>query len=496
MNYKISDKWFYFPVIILLVYFIFRLINQSQMINMFPLDYTNDVSAYMAMLFFLVKYGFHNISPYWYNGYPVLLTFPPGWFFFTLPLYYLFKDVKAAAFISLILMYIISFIIIYFIGKVGRISKTKRIIFFLFLFANPIAVGNFIRAGRYVELFGWVSFLLSALIIFYYKDRKLDKGFLWFIPSYALLLMGHSCVAIPSHFLILSLLLIKKWKEKLLIILSLAGGIIISSFWLIPFLKNIFNTITLSGLSQFITEIKPPAFSKFFLSNIAGFIIIFALWFIFYYYWLSKDKSKKELIFFSPILILSILFFTRLIIYIPFLKSVFPDVYLIFFIFFISFYFLCIKQYTIFLKRVVILALIIVPIISVGISATHTPFFTKHTELERNTIDLFDTVDGKFIIVGGTKTSYAMAYYSFAPIYYNLSTADGWSWTELNKDYFELLRNNQLSLKNKDCGNFINSSKILNVSNVIGYGEYCDKLNYCNLNNIIKKDGVCLYKLK
>ncbi|MCH7534936.1 MAG: DUF1003 domain-containing protein [Bacteroidetes bacterium] len=67
---------------------------------------------------------------------------------------------------------------------------------------------------------------------------------------------------------------------------------------------------------------------------IIGFITLDWYWFVagiiinlLSFYWINKDKSKKELIFFSPFLILALLLFTRLIIFIPTYNRPLPDTF-------------------------------------------------------------------------------------------------------------------------------------------------------------------------
>nr|MBI4157114.1 hypothetical protein [Candidatus Woesearchaeota archaeon] len=172
------DKFLLFPIIFLLGYLIIRLIDFSKLLIYFSFDYTNDLSSYMTILHFLKEYGFHGIAQNWYNGIVVLKFYSPGWFFFALPLYLLLKDVRIATYISLILMLIIGFVLIWQLGKIEKLSKAKRIGFFVLFFANAIAVGNFIRLGRVTELFAWIVFIGLFLLIIYYKDRNLDLKFL------------------------------------------------------------------------------------------------------------------------------------------------------------------------------------------------------------------------------------------------------------------------------------------------------------------------------
>ena len=80
---NIPDRWLYIPIILLAINFVYRLADQSQLLFYFPLDYTNDISSYMAQLFFLDKCGFHAFCPYWFNGFTTFQFTSPAWFFFT-----------------------------------------------------------------------------------------------------------------------------------------------------------------------------------------------------------------------------------------------------------------------------------------------------------------------------------------------------------------------------------------------------------------------------
>ena len=131
---RFKDKWLYFPVIILFIHFIYRLIDQSKILRIFPLDYTNDWASYMTQLFFLDKCGYYNFCPYWYNGIITFKSAPPGWYFFTFPLYKVTGSVLVAAFSSLIIMLILAFIAIYIFGRKNNFSFIKISAFFILFF--------------------------------------------------------------------------------------------------------------------------------------------------------------------------------------------------------------------------------------------------------------------------------------------------------------------------------------------------------------------------
>jgi len=105
-----KDKWFYFPTVLMVLYFLYRLWDFSKWAYIFPMEKTNDIASYIAQLYFLVNYGFHQVVPHWENGFILFESYPPGWFYFALPLYYLFRDYLVATFASVILMFVIIFL--------------------------------------------------------------------------------------------------------------------------------------------------------------------------------------------------------------------------------------------------------------------------------------------------------------------------------------------------------------------------------------------------
>ena len=90
-QYVELDKYLIIPIIILAIVMIYKLIDYSKLVAVFPLDYTNDISAYMAILFFLKTCGFHNLCPYWYNGFMTFYLSNPGCYFFCLSLIFVNK---------------------------------------------------------------------------------------------------------------------------------------------------------------------------------------------------------------------------------------------------------------------------------------------------------------------------------------------------------------------------------------------------------------------
>src|SRR3989338_7763686 len=148
---KIEKKWFYFPTIGLLLIFAVKLIEFSQIVRFFPVNVSTDLALKISELYFLANYGFHAVVPHWYNGFVVFQIYPPGWYFFSLPIYWLVGDYMYTAFISLIMMLLLGFLASYLIFKNQGFSK--KIIFFILFFMNQIIIDYIFFIGRFPELF-------------------------------------------------------------------------------------------------------------------------------------------------------------------------------------------------------------------------------------------------------------------------------------------------------------------------------------------------------
>ena len=149
-------------------------------------------------------------------------------------------------------------------------------------------------------------------------------------------------------------------------------------------------------------------------------------------------------------------------------------------------------------KNFVFFGLIFISILSVSLNIIYTPNFIKHTQLEEETINILKEVDNKFIILAtpSRTTSYPPAYYSYATIYYNLSSSGGWYPSMKDSDYINKLENLDNIIKNKECSSLKKELYELNTSEVITYDEHCNFLEECGFNKKINKSRVCLYFLK
>ena len=493
MNNKKYNWVFYLALILLFANFIYRLIDQSKLIKYFPLDYNNDGSSYMAQLFFMKVCGFHSYCSYWYNGFTAFLHSPPGWYFFTLPILEIFGKVNIAMYLSILLILILSFFIIYFLYKKLNFSKTERIAMYIFLFGNAITVGNFIRLMRTHELFAWMNFLIFFFIIYYYKDNILDKRFILAALVWAVIFISYQSVGILSSLLFLSLFLVKKGKEKIYVILSGIFGLLLSAFWWIPFILRI-------GESSIISVHQGAwvwVFNKMNLyTNIISFILPLIL--IIFTIILIKNctNKNKEIKFWAPVFILSLIFLLRLQPFLPVFGSIFPDPYLVFFLFISIFLFLCIIK-KIKLKNYIFILVLIIIIFSVLFNFINTPQFVKpitNKDLEIN--NYLGIINGSFIIYGDiSPTIYPKAVYSYAATDYNLTTPLGWYPHIKPLSYYKSVSALNEYIINNNCQNFSSGLNDYNINYIISDNIYCELIAKCSLTKISSGENSCLYTI-
>ena len=492
---NLSKSWLYVLIIILAGYFIIRLFNQAKLIWTFPFDYANDYSSHLAELFFLKSCGFHNLCEYWYNGFILFKSYVPGWFFFTFPLYEVLGDVKVATYVSLILMFVLCLVGLYLIGRKFNFSIYEVLTWFLILFVNPISIGNFVRLGRVTELFGWVIFFFMAYLIFHYRNKEIDwKFFFSFTPLYALLLISHLNVMVMAQFFVLSLFLVRfHLKDWVMILSSIICGFLLASFWVIPYIIDLASNTTLDyALGWWLLDFS----SAHLLANIASILVSLFLVFAFLFYWKQTKFDRKELLFYSPILVFNFLVLFRLSPFLPVIKHLYPDPLMFFFLIFAVFFFLRIKLKTYFgfIRKSLPYVLIGIAILFVIVSAMYTPWFVDHSESDEEVLSLLEEVDGIFLMGPSLYGSFSRAFYSYAPIYNHLSTAEGWVQMYVTDEYLGMLDLVDEGFKGDRCEDVVEGLEYLNVTNVIGYDYYCDFMLECGLEEVETLEYTCLYK--
>jgi len=485
----IKDRWFGVPVIGLLIIFIIKFISFLDILKYFPLNKYPDLSDRLSELYLLANYGFHSIVPLWYGGFKLFEIYSPGWHFFSLPFYWLTNNIQLTALISLVLMLVFGFIASCLIFR----KLSKKIIFFVLFFMNPIMIDYIFFIGRFSELFGWVVYLFIFYLVFKYKNKELDKlGMGLFIIFISISLISHQYVSILSLFLVFLLFLIKPKKEKFLIILALFVSLLLTSFFWIDFLRILVNNPY---------AIDPTAYQKGSLLGVSSIIsfntfVLFGWFMLFYFYNKQFINSNKEKLFFYPLLILSIFIITRVVTLIPLFNEVPPNAFNLFFIS-LSLFMLFKIKFSGNVKKLVILSLVLIPILTAILAFEIRPDRDlQYTPEQEEMISYLSEIEGRYLFIEDNIIARGDSLISIATINFNLSTPLGLSPAQLTKELDERFKETDRSLENVECSLIIENFEELEVGNIITYKDSCDVLRECGLNMETEGEYSCLFVLE
>ena len=482
MTMKFSDKILVLPIVLLLANFLFRLVNFSTILYRFPLDVTNDLTAYIADIPFFEMYGYFGHVTQWYNGFTLFNIYPPGWVFFTYPLYKLFGNLMLAVFISTLLLFFFGFLITWFFGKELNISVMKRIALFTFIYANPMIVGAVLKQGRIPSLMALDLLLLFFFLCVYFKERQFTWKAISLPLVYAALILTHQTETVLASAFLLGLFLVKPWREKIQLFILMLLSILFSSFWLFHFLKAVFETGFLQyGFGNWLLD-----WHSYFWNNLAGIVISVGLFVLFYIFYKQK-QDQKWFYFFVPILILNISYLTRLSLLIPLIKNIYPDPWQDFLVINVCVLFVALN-YNLFPKKwkiILAVGMILIAGASVCYNMFHTPYMMDWNTEGQEAIALVPYLDqdSHFLMFSEySKELYSRAIYSYAAIYYNTSSASGWF--EVNKEYTYVLELNNLYkeyLNTESCESMHELNTQFNTTEILANGHYCEAIKGCGL---------------
>lgn len=489
---KKTDTIFVIPILLLSFNLVYRLINAAKIIHTFPLDKVNDLSAYIALVYFFDLHGYLGYVPEWFNGFTLFSTYPPGWVFYVYPFYKIFGDLLLGTYLSLLALYVLAFFGIYLIGKELHLSKIKILAFCLFVYANPMIIGAVLKQGRLPSFFGFILFTYLVYFALYFKDKPLDWKVLFFIFFYFALLITHQAELVLASVFLLGFFMIKNTKERIILVLALFFAVLLASFWLVPFIQGTLHTGFLKiGFAYWVWD-----FQGFFWNNIVGLFLSLALCVIFYrHYRFSHDR--RFLLFYLPVVVLAVFYFLRVTPFIPLLKYVYPDPYNDFFLFFLSLFFITFPFRILKPRYKTILAFLLVFLVLAGViyNFTITPFFVEHTEEEEHFLELVPQIEGKFFMMSSTPVeTYSKPYYTYALIYYNISSIDGWGEMYKEYDYTLQLENSLVNyFENPNCDRFIDTLQRYNTTELLTYGFDCSFLvEQCHLIEKASSGDACL----
>jgi len=284
------------PVYLLLVAFLVFLIifqlpffNSSEQIagwDTVAHEYT--IEKYSENLY---KGNFFFWDSSWFNGYPSLLFYPPLFFIIVNILHYLtFGLIGISLLLKLIFLLsslLFVYAVYYLLSNFFNFSENKNIIYttlvsFLWLLAPSmfdqfgIGLASLYSLGEFTNFISIIIglFLIGYCKIFLNTKKKKLKNYLYFIFLYSTLLLTHVFSFFFFSILLFFMLIeyiIRNYKQKLIfkrtikpVIIVIISTIVVSSFWLLPFLINL-SYSTAQPYTVFFSNLNFNQFYLFFL---------------------------------------------------------------------------------------------------------------------------------------------------------------------------------------------------------------------------------------
>ena len=319
----------------------------------------------------------------------------------------------------------------------------------------------------------------------YYKNRKLDtKFYIFLIIILSLILLSHPLVLALSLFLVFGLFLIK--KEKIKIIVSLTVVPLITSFWLFDFIKNIGN------LSY------TPSYRLYSHPTEVIYSILIPLVFIgiFYLYKKVKKIDKKDILFYSPLFLISILYLTNLFLYIPILKSIEPRTYGILITTISMVLILDLRPNKKAMKLISIGILILsLAITTIAFVRYNNVDFPLYSEKEIGAINLLSSINERYIVMGKNGDINKRHIYAFGAVKYNLTTPLGWGIQQASEKVKDIEKEVKESINNNNCERLNKIISDLRVKQVIANKEKCNSLEKCGLIKKEESEQYCLLEI-
>ncbi len=500
-NYiKKEYVWFYFAIIVCSSLLFLSFYNIFSITYTFPLKLT-DISEHMVRFHLLLNYGFHSHIPNWYGGYTLFLSYPPLFSYYVWPFYLLTNDIPLAFYLSLISAYFFLFISVFLLCKTQKFTLTKSLTFFFIVFGSRFALSIFFEFMRLGELIGWIFFILLFTNVLYYKERVLDKKFiLTFISLLAFIILSHFYLIIFSIFIILPFISIKANKQRIIIILSSIASLVLTSFWWLPFLNEYFFGQTFKqSLFGYTHGVVTSAWIIFIPSF---------LWVAVYSYFEEKKAEKKDLILLLPILFLSILFFSRLIAYVPIFNEIFVNSYLLIFLLIGLLFFFKKERYRRWFDKLILFAVVVLlPIASVITYLYPLENFSLEKYNEKPMIEemvsVMPNINSSFIILPEYEeetTGYlfsAKPFYCYGVIYYNLTTPSGWYPPAAKAERIKKILLLEDAVRKGNCSEINSLSKNISADILISYEPYCNSLEECSvLKEITKMKYICIFEIE
>ncbi|RLI98057.1 MAG: hypothetical protein DRO99_01720 [Candidatus Aenigmatarchaeota archaeon] len=456
-----------------------------------------DGSSYEARIYFMNKYGYFQNVPNWSHGYgyTAFLFYPPLFAFFSIPFYALTGSVMSSYAAIMIFFSVAAVAMIYVLRKMVGMDKLQALFLGLFFFFNPFAISRFYRTGRVSEQLGWLFFIAAFFLIIYYKDRRLDRKFFYIYGVVsALALLSHTANFIMITVILAGLFLYKHKREWVPIIGSFLLGIILSSFWWVPFVVS--EGDYLLSTDQFMNKTVIESFPKNILFQSTAILIpIAALSLIFLYY--RKEGGIRNGLFLSMVSLPIALFLFRLTPYIPIVNRMGTGFFFVYPLF-VGAYYMLKTGYD---RRTEKIMGACVLAVSVGMVLFTGVFYSTMHEVDFRTCPeynmsktFFPEIDGTYEILptSGYCRHTAIAY---ATIFHDLNTTGNWHPEAAPKALEERRLSLFSAVEDANCTGIKAITEYLSIEYLIGKDDDCVSMESCGLQEAGKEGSFCMFRV-
>ncbi len=494
-------KAFYISVLIFSLCISFEFIKLLAFIKGPNIINALDYLVHYINTYTVIKGYYFSAVPNFYSGsYNVFTHYFPFPYFLSAVLFSFAGNLGFVFYSVIVLSFIMSFALIFLVGRHEGFSKQNAVLLSFLAAANPLAISWLYETGRYSEIVAWVFFFASYLILDYYRKKRIDKKFMLLIITSSIAMLSHLSVFIILSFFYVGLFLEKK-KGRFIIALTFSIVVVVCSLWLVHFVVSVvFSGLNYPGLyltfpSKNINLLFPGTkISAFYALMIYSTIVAGVFLLLFFIY----SKKFRDWVFYFPLAFFSFLYLTRIAYFIPLINAPWPNTYnisLLFVSFIMFFKIFGKKKYA----QIIVLGFAVFSLVLFIFFVNRTYF--ENPTYYTNFSKILPMVSGKYVLLynytfanlpENLGASMYLVYLN-GFVKYNLSTSTGPA-DRSSSEYFVSVNNELQSYFMKgNCEGFNLTSSILGLHDFISVNSSCSFFASCGFKRIYESGQACLY---
>ena len=481
MKHTIRDGIFALPAAIFLGILVFRLVQFRKLLDFFPLY--SDLATHIPSLSFLKEFGYHQTVPYWYQGFTLFQSYPPGWFFAALPFYLWSGNLQVALYGMLLVTYLLGLGCILLGGRWAKLSLLKRLALFSLFFGSPPMI-DYLTIGRAPELLAWSLFSLAFLFLEAYRAKPLDRTWWLIIPLGAAVLLIHVYTFVMLAGIFGGLYLTKRKWERWAVGGAGLAIMAVTSVWWLPFLLH--HESGTPDLGWMINWSSSSLISFNTVSVVAFLALGLHQW---------KGWSRTERRFYLPPLLLGLLLLTRMIVLVPVLNLVLVTSYTALFIF-LSAFLLLRSRVSLVEEDVVRAGLLLATVASALLVLFYlaSPLF-EHTERDQSLIALLQEGHGTFLVLRQETLAHPHPLNAYGAAVLKRSTPSGNHYPAIPARLEHALQKTFASAQEGDCMQLQDELRALEVDQVLSYEAGCLQLASCSWQKGEMRGSACSFMM-